>query len=115
MNKFSTLLQPTSQKLTLTKASLAHHLEEKIGIDSMLALSIVENFFEEIKHSLKNNEPVKLVGLGQFSVSQKNARPGRNPKTGKPVSITPRQVIKFKTSPTLRKILNQLSLPSFGA
>jgi integration host factor subunit alpha len=98
----------------LTKASLAHMLEEKIDIEPHLAISIVEHFFEEIIQSLEKNEPVKLVGLGELSVVSKNSKTGRNPKTGEETIISPRRAVKFKISATLRKILNQLSLPTFG-
>jgi len=98
----------------LTKASLAYMLEEKIDIEPHLAINIVEHFFEEIIQSLEKNEPVKLVGLGEFAVVVKNSRLGRNPKTKEETTISPRRTVKFKISATLRKILNQLSLPTFG-
>lgn len=93
----------------LIKASLAQYLEDYIGLELTVAMSIVENFFEEIILVLEKGESVKLMGLGSFSVRQKKSRPGRNPKTGKLYSISARKVVSFQTSATLRKKLNSLS------
>lgn len=99
----------------LIKASLAQYLEDYIGLELPVAMSIVENFFEEIILALEKGEEVKLVGLGNFSVRQKKRRPGRNPKTGKPFAVSARKVVSFSTSATLRKKLNSLSLRHVGA
>ena len=99
----------------LTKASLAQFLEDYTGLELAITLSIVENFFEEIMLALEKGESVKLVGLGCFSVQQKKSRLGRNPKTGKPIPVSARKVVRFQTSATLRKKLNRLSLKSVGA
>ena len=47
-------------------------------------------------HSLRQGERLTLTGLGTFSVQQKSARMGRNPRTGAPVKIPPRKAIKFR-------------------
>lgn len=93
---------------SLIKASLAQYVEDYVGLELPVATSIVENFFEEMILALEKGETVKLMGLGNFSVRQKKRRPGRNPKTGKPYSISARKVVSFQTSSTLRKKLNSL-------
>jgi integration host factor subunit alpha len=97
----------------LTKATLAQHLEEQIGLDTEHATAMVEHFFEAIIHSMEEGNEVILPRLGKFLVRKKNSRPGRNPKTGKAVTVTPRRVAIFQTGATLRKQLS--SRPLVGA
>ena len=67
--------------MALTKAEMAEHLFEKLGINKRDAKDLVELFFEEIKGALESGEQVKLSGFGNFDLRDKNERPGRNPKT----------------------------------
>ncbi|OCG26666.1 integration host factor subunit alpha [Gilliamella sp. wkB108] len=82
--------------MTLTKADIADRLAEKFNIDRQEAKVLVELFFEEIRVALEKGEPVKLSGFGNFSIRDKNSRPGRNPKTGESVDISARRVVTFR-------------------
>ena len=84
--------------MTVTKADLANTLFEQIGLNKREAKEFVELFFEEIRESLESGESVKLSGFGGFSVRDKKSRPGRNPKTGEEVPVTPRRVVTYKAS-----------------
>ena len=84
--------------MTVTKADLANTLFEQLGLNKREAKEFVELFFEKIRESLENGESVKLSGFGGFSVRDKKSRPGRNPKTGEEVSVTPRRVVTYKAS-----------------
>ena len=64
---------------------------------------LIEDFFDEIKRCLENNEEVKLSGFGNFELIDKKARPGRNPKTGEEVTISARRVVTFRAGNKLRK------------
>ncbi|MCH9692160.1 MAG: integration host factor subunit alpha [Gammaproteobacteria bacterium] len=86
----------------LTKAGLVEKLYEELGFNKREAKEIVEFFFEEIRNSLENNEPVKLSGFGNFDLRDKNPRPGRNPKTGEMIPISARRVVTFKPGQKLR-------------
>lgn len=88
--------------MALTKADIAEKLFEDLGLNKREAKEIVELFFEEIKHSLENGEQVKLSGFGKFELRDKNGRPGRNPKTGEEIPITPRRVVTFRTGQKLK-------------
>ena len=79
--------------MALTKAEMAEHLFEKLGINKKDAKDLVEAFFEEIKGALESGEQVELSGFGNFDLRDKNERPGRNPKTGQEIPITARRVI----------------------
>lgn len=87
---------------TLTKAEMAERLIDELNMTKQEAKQLVEDFFEEMKDSLANNMPVKLSGFGNFELRKKSERPGRNPRTGKEVSITARQVVTFHPGQKLR-------------
>ena len=84
--------------MTVTKADLANTLFEQLGLNKREAKEFVELFFEKLRESLENGESVKLSGFGGFSVRDKKSRPGRNPKTGEEVPVTPRRVVTYKAS-----------------
>jgi|TARA_Y100000294_G_scaffold176359_1_gene198574 integration host factor subunit alpha len=84
--------------MTVTKADLANTLFEQLGLNKREAKEFIELFFEKIRESLESGESVKLSGFGGFSVRDKKSRPGRNPKTGEEVPVTPRRVVTYKAS-----------------
>lgn len=88
--------------MALTKADLAEHLFNVVGLNKREAKELVEIFFEEIRRSLENGEPVKLSGFGNFNLRDKNERPGRNPKTGEEIPITARRVVTFRAGHKLK-------------
>ena len=88
---------------TITKADIIEHLHNDLGLNKSECKILVEDFFQEIKSSLINNEEVKLSGFGNFELLNKKARPGRNPKTGEDVTISARRVVTFRAGNKLRK------------
>ena len=88
--------------MALTKAEMAEHLFEKLGINKRDAKDLVENFFEEVREALESGEQVKLSGFGNFDLRQKNERPGRNPKTGEDIPIKARRVVTFRPGQKLK-------------
>ncbi len=82
--------------MALTKAEMAEHLFEKLGMNKRDAKDLVEAFFEEVREALESGEQVKLSGFGNFDLRQKNERPGRNPKTGEDIPIRARRVVTFR-------------------
>ena len=87
---------------TLTKADLAEHLFNVLGLNKREAKELVELFFEEIRASLEKGETVKISGFGNFNLRDKSERPGRNPKTGEEIPITARRVVTFKAGHKLK-------------
>lgn len=67
---------------------------------------IVNTIFEEITDALANGDRVELRGFGAFSVKTRNARVGRNPRTGEAVNVDKKKVPFFKTGKLLRDRLN---------
>ena len=91
----------------LTKSGLVELLIDQMGINGRESSEMVEGFFELIAERLCMGEDVKLSGFGNFEVRRKEARPGRNPRTGEDVQITPRKVVRFSTGPKFkRRMLN---------
>ncbi len=87
----------------LTKAEMAEHLFEELGLNKREAKELVDIFFEEIRLALEDGQPVKLSGFGNFDLREKRQRPGRNPKTGEEIPITARRVVTFKAGQKLRQ------------
>ena len=67
---------------------------------------IVNAIFEEITNAMARGERVELRGFGAFSVKQRDARVGRNPRTGEAVDVDAKNVPFFKTGKLLRDRLN---------
>lgn len=67
---------------------------------------IVTTIFEEISRALARGDRVELRGFGAFSVKERGARVGRNPRTGEAVSVTAKYIPYFKTGKELRERLN---------
>jgi len=67
---------------------------------------IVTTIFDEITEALANGDRVELRGFGAFSVKQRGARVGRNPRTGDAVSVSEKCIPYFKTGKQLREKLN---------
>ncbi len=68
---------------------------------------IVNTFFEEIIEAMARGERVELRGFGAFSVKSRDARVGRNPRTGETVEVAQKYVPFFKTGKLLRDRLNE--------
>jgi integration host factor subunit beta len=67
---------------------------------------IVTTIFDEIATALARGDRVELRGFGAFSVKRRDARQGRNPRTGETVAVTEKAVPFFKTGKQLRERLN---------
>ena len=92
----------STENHTVTKASLAEELYERLGINKREAKDLVEQFFEEIRMALEEGRNVKLSGFGNFSLRDKSERPGRNPKTGEEIPVSARRVVTFRPGQKLK-------------
>ncbi len=88
--------------MALTKADMAKSLFNEMGLNKKEARELVDSFFQELVASLVLGEPVKLSGFGNFDLRDKNARPGRNPKTSEKVPIPARRVVTFRPGGKLK-------------
>lgn len=91
---------------TITRADVAEKICNEVGLSRKDASDIFDTVLDEIVQELIKGSEVKLSSFGTFSLRDKNARVGRNPKTGVEAEISSRRVISFKPSQTMRKIIN---------
>ena len=91
----------------MTKADIIERVYSRVGgFSKKEAADIVETVFDTIKETLEQGHKIKISGFGNFVVRQKNARIGRNPQTGKEITISARRVLTFKPSQVLKNALN---------
>lgn len=88
---------------TITRSDFADRLRERFGLTMADAYKMVDVVFDEIRDALINGEEVKFAGLGSFKILEKNARMGRNPKTGQSAVISARRVAAFRPSNEFRE------------
>lgn len=88
-------------KNTMNKADLINKIAEKAGLSKVDSKKALDAFVESIKESLNAGDKVSLVGFGTFSVSERGARTGVNPSTGKQMTIPAKKVCKFKAGSEL--------------
>ncbi len=86
----------------LTKADLVDSLFLELGMNRRESKDLVEAFFSTISSCLEAGHPVKLAGLGNFDLRDKDARPGRNPKTMEIKNVDARRVVTFHAGHKLR-------------
>jgi len=91
----------------MTKSELIAHLSEaNPHLYQRDIERIVTTIFDEIDTALARGDRVELRGFGAFSVKRREARQGRNPRTGEQVAVTEKAVPFFKTGKQLRERLN---------
>ena len=83
---------------TLTRMDLADAVHEEVGLSSNESADLVESVLTQMSDALAGGGSVKISSFGTFSIRDKAARIGRNPKTGEEVPITPRRVLSFRPS-----------------
>ena len=90
----------------MNKAELIDNIAEKSGLNKTQASDALNAFIESVGEALENNDSISLVGFGTFSVKDRKARTGRNPKTGDPLEIPASKVPSFKAGKNLKDRLN---------
>jgi len=83
---------------TLTRMDLSEAVFREVGLSRNDSAQLVESVLNHISDALVRGEQVKISSFGTFSVREKSARVGRNPKTGQEVPIQPRRVLTFRPS-----------------
>ena len=83
---------------TLTRIDLSEAVFREVGLSRNESAQLVESLLNHISDALVRGEQVKISSFGTFSVREKSARVGRNPKTGQEVPIQPRRVLTFRPS-----------------
>lgn len=90
----------------MNKSELVNAIATSTGLTKAAAGRAVDATTAAITNTLKKGEAVTLVGFGTFKVSQRAARNGRNPRTGKDIHIAARKAPGFTAGKTLKDAVN---------
>ncbi len=91
----------------MTKSELIQHIsEQNPHLFHRDVERIVTTIFDEVAEALARGDRVELRGFGAFSVKRRDARVGRNPRTGESVEVSEKYIPFFKTGKQLRERLN---------
>lgn len=90
----------------MNKTELIDAVAEGADISKAAATRAVDTMLDSISKSLANGNQVTLVGFGTFSVKERAARTGRNPRTGEPIDIPAAKVPGFKAGKALKDAVN---------
>ena len=88
---------------TLTRMDLSEAVFAEVGLSRNESAQLVESVLGHMADALVEGEQVKISSFGTFSVRDKAARVGRNPKTGEEVPISPRRVLTFRPSQLMKE------------
>jgi nucleoid DNA-binding protein len=91
---------------THSKSEFEALIAEKAGGTKADAHKYVNTFIESITEILKNGDAVSFTGFGKFSVGERSAREGRNPKTGETMKIAASKIAKFSAGKLLKDATN---------
>ena len=90
----------------MNKAELVAAMAEQTNLSKKDAEAALKAFVDVVSEELKKGEKVQLVGFGTFEVSERAAREGRNPQTGKTMTIAACKAPKFKAGKALKDAIN---------
>lgn len=85
----------------MNKTELVNAIAEKSGLSKVDSKKALDAFIESVSEELKKGEKVALVGFGTYSVSEKSARKGINPRTKAVIDIPAKKAVKFKAGAEL--------------
>ena len=90
----------------MNKNDLVAAVSGSAGLSKADAAKAVDSVFDSITNSLKGGNDVRLVGFGTFSVANRKASEGRNPRTGEKIQIPASRQPKFKAGKALKDAVN---------
>ena len=91
----------------MNKNDLIDAVASSANLSKADATRAIDSVIDSISGSLSKGDEVRLVGFGTFSVMQRKATTGRNPRTGEPIAIPASKQPKFKAGKTLRDKVNR--------
>ncbi|MDA3891470.1 MAG: HU family DNA-binding protein [Salinivirgaceae bacterium] len=90
----------------MNKQELVSAIASNSGLSKADSEKALNATTEAIKSALVKGESIQLIGFGTFSISERAARKGRNPQTGKEIQIAAKKVAKFKPGKALGELIN---------
>ena len=94
---------------TLTRMDLGEAVVREVGLSRSESSDLVERVLAHLSDTLVSGEIVKISSFGTFSLRDKKARVGRNPKTGEEIPIKARRVVTFHSSQKLKSSVEEKS------
>ena len=91
----------------MTKAELIAAVAGEAQVRKVDAEKAINSLIRIVSQTLKKQGRLALAGFGTFSVTERKAREGRNPQTGKPIKIAAKRVAKFTAGAELKKSVNK--------
>jgi DNA-binding protein HU-beta len=86
----------------MTKAEIVTKVAEKVKVSKAAAAKALAVVTDSITQAIRKGDKVTLIGFGTFSVANRKARKGRNPRTGKEIKIAAKKVPKFSAGAALK-------------
>ena len=90
----------------MNKTELVAAIAEKTELSKKDSEKALKAFIDVVTEELAKGEKIQLVGFGTFEVSERAAREGRNPQTGKTMTIAASKAPKFKAGKALKDVIN---------
>lgn len=90
----------------MNKSELIDAMASESGLSKADAKKALDGFINATSNALQNGDKIALVGFGSFSVSERSARKGKNPRTGEEINIPAKKGVKFKAGSELSSSLN---------
>ena len=91
----------------MNKKDLVAKLAEDAGTTKKDAEAVLNSFMDTVGEVLANGDKISLVGFGTFETSERSARKGRNPQSGKEIDIPAKTLPKFKAGKSLKDKVDQ--------
>ncbi|MGV6859459.1 MAG: HU family DNA-binding protein [bacterium] len=90
----------------MNKSEFVEKVAEATGFTKADAAKAVDAVVESVTDALKEGESISLVGFGTFAVKRREARTGRNPRTGEAIQIAASNIPSFKAGKSLKDAVN---------
>ena len=87
----------------MNKAELVKRMSEIAEVPKVTVEKVLDAFMQAVAEAVSKGDKVVLVGFGSFQVVKRAEREGRNPRTGKPIKIPAKKVVKFKPGKKLEE------------
>lgn len=92
--------------MALNKTDLVNNVAQDTGLSKKDAEKAVKSTMDAISKELSSGGSITLIGFGTFSVMERKARTGKNPRTGESISIAAKKVARFKPGKALSTMVN---------
>ena len=90
----------------MNKSDVVDDVAGTTGVSKLDVQKVIDAFFDTVREAVGKGDRVAWPSFGSFSVSQRKARTGRNPRTGEPVPIAASNAVKFSASSALKSAMN---------